>query len=287
MVTEIRVNEDKLEFEDDELEDFRTLKQLAEVSLTGTETLTNKILTSPIINTPTVASPLFTGTIDGWIAAGETWIYASADAPTYTITVPTDATTKYSAGMRIKLKHNGSVKYFIITKVAATVLTLYGGTDYTLADTAITLPYYSVVKAPLGFPLSPNKWTVKTSDTTSRSQATPTQNTWYNLGAVGLVTPIGSWRVYYGVVTAIDTAAKIIQVTLSTANNSESDSLNTSGMEAQIIGERDYLSKELVMDLTSKTTLYLNTRTPSASSATIYNINTICALVIRAVCAFL
>jgi hypothetical protein len=57
---------------------------------------------------------------------------------------------------------------------------LYGGTDYTLAAAgdAITAPYYSVVKAPLGFPLNSNKWTVKVTDATIRSQLTPTANTW-------------------------------------------------------------------------------------------------------------
>jgi hypothetical protein len=95
---------------------------------------------------------------NGWIPAGETWTYNSADDPTYTFTISGDKTDKYSAGMRIKLTQT-TAKYFIITKVAYsspnTTITVYGGTDYDLANAAITSPYYSTQKAPQGFPLNP------------------------------------------------------------------------------------------------------------------------------------
>ena len=95
---------------------------------------------------------------NGWTPALETWTYASADDPTYTFTISGDLTDKYSAGMRIKLTQT-TAKYFIITKVAYsspnTTITVYGGTDYDLANATITNPYYSVVKAPQGFPLDP------------------------------------------------------------------------------------------------------------------------------------
>ena len=43
----------------------------------------------------------------GYFLAGETWTYASADDPTFTFTIAnSDATTKYSAGMKIKLTQN-------------------------------------------------------------------------------------------------------------------------------------------------------------------------------------
>src|SRR5690606_22909761 len=109
-------------------------------------------------------------------------------------------TGKYSAGMRIKLTQT-TAKYFIITKVAYsdpnTTITVYGGTDYDLANAAITDPYYSQVKAPVGFPLDPSKWSVLVTDSSSRSQATPTSNQWYNLGSVSITIPIGYWVVSY------------------------------------------------------------------------------------------
>jgi hypothetical protein len=84
---------------------------------------------------------------DGWIAVSDTWTYASAT----TVTVPSDATTKYSVGDKVKFTNSGT-KYFYITAVGATTLTLNGGSDYTVANAAITVPYYSKAETPLGFP---------------------------------------------------------------------------------------------------------------------------------------
>ncbi len=85
---------------------------------------------------------------DGWTLASETWTYASAT----TITVPTDATNKYSVGDKIRLKQGGSYKYFYVVGVAATVLTITGGTDYTFTNATVTDNYYSKLGTPVGFP---------------------------------------------------------------------------------------------------------------------------------------
>jgi len=115
----------------------------------------------------------------GWIATSETWTYSSVDAPSYVFTISGDKTTKYSAGMKVRLTDAAATKYFIITKVAYgapnTSVTVYGGTDYTLAGGAITNPCYSIQKSPFGFPLNPTKWTVEVTDVTQRSQVNPTQ----------------------------------------------------------------------------------------------------------------
>lgn len=84
----------------------------------------------------------------GWVAVSSAWSYASAT----TVTVPTDATTIYSKGMKVRFKQGGGYKYYIITAVAATTLTLNGGSDYTVANSAITEIYYSEADAPLDFP---------------------------------------------------------------------------------------------------------------------------------------
>jgi len=100
----------------------------------------------------------------GWTPARETWTFSSVDNPTGVITVPSDARTKYSVGMRIKLTNGGNTIYGIITAVAETALTflheINPGTNqalHLLANSAITNPYYSTQKVPFGFPLSPNK----------------------------------------------------------------------------------------------------------------------------------
>ena len=83
----------------------------------------------------------------GWTAAGESWTYASAT----TITVPTDATTKYNAGMFIKITQStGGTKYGMISVVAATLLTIIWLGGATLANEAITSPAYSIAQSPLG-----------------------------------------------------------------------------------------------------------------------------------------
>lgn len=87
----------------------------------------------------------------GWIPTGETWTYASST----TITISGDKTDKYSVGMKVKLTQT-SVKYFYITDVSYsspdTTLTIVAGDDYTVANAAITDPYYSMVANPAGFP---------------------------------------------------------------------------------------------------------------------------------------
>lgn len=104
-------------------------------------------LTSPTINTPTIATPTFQNW-DGWISANESWTYNSAT----TIIVPSDATTKYAVGDKIKLTQSATVKYFYVTGVASTLLTITGGSDYTLTNNAITLNAYSHASSPLNFP---------------------------------------------------------------------------------------------------------------------------------------
>jgi hypothetical protein len=111
----------------------------------------------------------------------EKWTFASADDPTFTLTIPGDFSWKYCRGQRVRLQQ-GSVKYFIITGVGysspSTVLTLYGGTDFDLANSAIIEPYFSMAKAPYGFPLDEAKWRVESLVTADSSQASPAAGTW-------------------------------------------------------------------------------------------------------------
>ena len=252
-----------------------------------TETFTNKTLTSPV----------FQGTVDGWISANETWTYASADDPSFTFTIAgVDLTTKYSAGMRIKLTQT-TVKYFIITAVAFstnTTITVYGGTDYDLADATITSPYYSTQKAPVGFPVSPAKWTVSATDTTARSQGSVSAGTWYNLGSVTISIPIGVWNTDYIVQAGWQNTSAAVDfslfTTLSTANNSESSSLWTCKYAGRDANNARFfflnLYKTNVLTLTSKTSYYLNTKSGDVTT-TLYNANDVVPLLIRAVCSYL
>jgi len=232
--------------------------------------------------------------INGWIGAAA-MTYASADDPTYTATMVGDVSGIYQVGQRIKLTQaTGGTKYFIITKIAVagnTTLTLYGGTDYNLENEAISSPCYSPVKAPFGFPLNPDKWTIEITDTGNRSQATPTQNVWYNLGSVTISIPIGIWDVDYRVLLCVADTTSIswtVYSTLSTANNSESDKQLTclSGVDAIIVLYSTSTARKII-ELTSKTSYYLNTKTGSANLDNMYNRGDVATTIIRAVCAYL
>lgn len=232
---------------------------------------------------------------NGWVAA-DAMTYASADDPTYTMTCTGDQSTKYYPGMRIKLTQaTGGTKYFIITKVAyssSTTLTLYGGTDYNLENEAITSPYYSCVKAPAGFPLDPTKWQVVVSDTTNRDQASPVLNTWYNIGSITISIPIGAWVVSWHAAISAYKATETtlcVHATLSTANNSESDTEFTARLldyNTRYITASVMRSKYLT--LASKTSYYLNFAMISTSGATNIDLeNGSVPAVIQAVCAYL
>jgi hypothetical protein len=162
----------------------------------------------------------------GWLSAEEEWLYASFDAATDTgtLTVPTDATTKYSPGMRIRFTQaTGGVKYGIITKVTATVLTVHFGTDYTLNNEDITVPCFATVKAPLGFPLNPIKWTLTTTSANDRA----TTSTSFASLVDTLVVPIGSWLLLLKAslqhVHAGGAVNRVIKLTLSSDASTETN----------------------------------------------------------------
>lgn len=89
---------------------------------------------------------------EGWIPATGTWTYASAS----TITIPTDGTTDYRKFMKVRFKQGAGYKYYICSVIAATTLTVFVNTDYTVANAAITDVYYSFHDAPYGFPTNFN-----------------------------------------------------------------------------------------------------------------------------------
>jgi len=234
----------------------------------------------------------------GWQTGPGTWTYSSADSPTFVLTTSVDLSSFIGVGARIKLTQT-TEKFFIVTVISGTTITLYGGTDYTLTAAAITNPYFSIMKAPIGFPLDPLKWQLQATDQTERSQASPVQGTWYNLNAAHkLDIPIGAWDLMYWVGASASKAAGTVigaETTLSTANNSESDAdfsddaLITTG-SASIALKTGYHRRKNVL-LASKTSYYLNVRTNVASATDIRanqtNNGQTAKLIIRAVCAYL
>lgn len=226
----------------------------------------------------------------GWMLVTDAWTYASADSPTFQITVPTGAAAKYSVGMKIRLTQT-TVKYFIITVVADTTLTIYGGTDYSLVNAAISAIAISLVKTPIGFPPNPTKWTVRVADTTERSQTSPTTDTWYNLGSQSITIPIGVWNTRYqgNIYNSSGTQAIILMCTLSTANNSESDTEFTSfsrGYVTSTVSSVTY-HRSKVLNISVKTPYYFNSKVVGSSPGNLFNENQTSPLILEAICAYL
>ena len=147
------------------------------VSETGTETLTNKTLTSPVINTgisgtaildednmaSNSATKLATqqsikayvdarASTDGWIdSTAETWVYASAS--TFTV-AGVDVTAKYQKGTKLKWTQT-TVKYGVVVNVSFstnTTVTIAVNDEYVITNAAISANYYSYQSLPQGFP---------------------------------------------------------------------------------------------------------------------------------------
>jgi hypothetical protein len=261
---------------------------------TGTHTAMDAHIASTANPHSTTAAQVAAIPNDGWIAITATGTSGTLDAPSFEISFNADMTALIGLGDRIKVTQS-TTKYFIVTKVGAysggaTIITCYGGTDYTLvatATTAITNPYFSPVKAPFGFPLSPDKWTVETTDTADRQQNASTINTWYNLGSVSTSVPIGVWNQYYKVMIQLMSAGVVsLQITLSTANNSESNAAYTSQFTATAQYGALAVTSQKVLTLTSKTTHYINMRNTSGTFDIREN-NAGVNLVSRFICAYL
>jgi hypothetical protein len=208
-------------------------------------------------------------------------------------------TAKYQAGMRVKYTQSATVKYGMIAVVGAfdsevTNITIYGGTDHTLANAAISAIFYTYVKAPIGFNCDPAKWTQTFTDTTNRSQSSPTASTWYNVGSLQLDIPIGAWSVEYFAQFRASKASAVpidAEVTLSTANNSESAiSMSayfvTGGASGTAIVEaKAHMRRALT--LAAKTTYYLNMNTGTSGAASVNTMGGNSTTIIRAVYALL
>lgn len=133
----------------------------------------------------------------GWIDADETWTYSSWTSATRIaeITVPTDATLKYSNGMRVRFAQStGGTKHGIIHKVEATKLTVFVEADKTLENETISNPHYSTQKVPFGFPLEASVWSLE--DTQKFASDITTIGS-YVSDLVDVTIGVGRWSIYY------------------------------------------------------------------------------------------
>lgn len=163
----------------------------------------------------------------GWLPAGATLAYSSADSPTFVATTSIDLTGIVPVGAKFRCVQSASTLYFIVTAISSTTITLYGGTDYALTNTTITNPYFSYMRVPYGFPIDPNKWSVVLDDTTSRAQSSPSSGSWYAPGTLTVTLPIGEWNVQYRAAMFLGAgdpgASALVSMSLSTSSSSVTD----------------------------------------------------------------
>lgn len=239
----------------------------------------------------------------GWIPVTSKWEIAVIDGATATGTSMTSfdvrgQATTMGAGDFVRYTNNGAVKYGIIHQKDAyqasvpgrTRIHVYGGTQYIGVAGQVTDISISHERSPVGFDRTQSKWTATMTDTSSRTQASPVQNTWYNLTAMTIDVPIGAWRAIAHAYMFVDGqpvtgSLNIVTVaneaaTLSTANNSESNTdssatvtavftLNQTASATVTIQARLSFFVETQLLVTAKTTHFLNIRTTSASQASI------------------
>lgn len=166
----------------------------------------------------------------GLIPANEVWTYASWNATTRiaVFNVPSGATSRYSAGMRVKWSQAtpGAV-WGIIQSVTSTTITVFVQSGKTVPNETISLNFYSMVKNPYGWPAEESNWWLEFTSATDYSIAA-TGNTWYKLNAaLQLQIPAGSWRLYYQVTpyaqAGANRGALKVNAALSTSTTGVSD----------------------------------------------------------------
>jgi hypothetical protein len=87
----------------------------------------------------------------GWIPGQDTWTYASAT--TFTI-AGVDRTSIFTKGTKLFLTQTTGKYFYVVSSAFGTdtTVTVTAGDDYSLANAAITAPYYSYQSNPQGFP---------------------------------------------------------------------------------------------------------------------------------------
>ena len=201
----------------------------------------------------------------------------------------TDLRDKIRKGTKIKLTQT-TEKYFIVVDIDSTTIALYGGTDYELTLDAISSVYCSNAKSPIGFPLDPDKWSIKVKDTTARVQSSPVANTWYNLGGISISLPIGAWSVEYTCEHFAQSSAladQLLKTTLSTSPTAETDKELTHRTSSYGLTVVDSCYKRKPITVSSITTYYLNLCTSTSGVGSIGRNNGEVPAVLRALCAYL
>lgn len=165
-----------------------------------------------------------------WVQPFSSWSITSRDSTSRmaTIGVGTGNGSAFDLGMRVKYTQNDTIRYGIIHKINTSSIEVFHQTgNFPTATGAVTEPYYSRINAK-GFPVGREDWSLELSDTGVNAQSSPATGTFYNPGGLSLKLGPGAWSVGYDTHAFVNDNSRAgfigMQVTLSTANNTESES---------------------------------------------------------------
>lgn len=128
-----------------------------DASVDGNRAVTTNHIRDGAITTAKIADASITSGklsyVVGWTPVSDTWTYSTAER----VVISGDASSRYSAGNRVKFTQSSTTKYFYISAVSYssgnTYLNLIAGSDYTLVNAAITQIYVCSIGNPYDFPL--------------------------------------------------------------------------------------------------------------------------------------
>jgi hypothetical protein len=131
---------------------------------------------------------------------------------------------------------------------------------------------YSVMANPFGFVSDKGRWIVGTYAKADTFQGSAVSGTWYSLNLTMSI-PTGNWLTkWQGVMYASNSVVgPVVFITLSTADNSETDSRFT-GRSSHTAANNSIITtgtKEANISLSTATTYYINTKTDTANTPTI------------------
>ncbi len=173
---------------------------------------------------------------------------------------------------------SSTLDYAIIQTVSASTLVVQVPEGCTIPTTGgVSSFVYARDKTPFGFPAQQDKWSILMQANTTDTQTSPVNGTWYNPGPQNITFPIGIWDIsWQGQMIAVSNATQTqlsIFGTLSTANNSESDSEFSA--EGMLYGASGSLRlgysahKRKFLTLAAATVYYLNIKTGVGSQSSI------------------
>ncbi len=238
-----------------------------------------------------------------WYALTGSYTYVSADAPSFVMNFPDAVAANIDLGNKIKLTQT-SLKFFVVVKKGTpsggnTPITLHGGTDYVLANAAVTNPFVSRENNPIGFPINKFKSYVLLTDTTQRLQNTPDITTWYNPGGLSLFVPIGYWRLKWVASPQFTeiTAGTALNVTYACTLSATADTEGVADLTARLVtpvpntlspsAYRLPIHLTTYVDYTVKTQLFANLQVQNSGIDSIQYPNHLSLFRVTLECAYL